>query len=110
MFESAKDPTTGESNSGAAGGGSCAAEPTGDWDAARRARSLLETYLLPASGGGAWGGAGRGAGRGGGGGYPGYGGDSHRGRFGGGGATEGRAVAGQLGAGVASASSSEAAP
>jgi hypothetical protein len=95
-------------NSGAVGGGSGAVEPTGSCDASRRAaRSLLETYLPlagAASGGAGWG---CGVGRGGAGGY---GVGPHRGRFGGGGETEGRPVATQLEAGVPSASSSEAAP
>jgi hypothetical protein len=95
-------------NSGAVGGASGSVEPTGACDADRRAaRSLLETYLPlteAASGGAGWD---CGVGRGGGGGY-GLG--PHRGRFVGGGGTDGRPVSTQLEAGVPSASSSEAAP
>lgn len=82
------------------------AEPTGTGDAARRARSLLETYL-PLAGALSGGAACRGAERGRGGRY---GVGSHRGRFGGGGASEGRILVAKLGAGVPSASSSEVAP
>jgi hypothetical protein len=74
---------------------------------ARRARSLLETYLPltgAASGGAGWGCR---VGRGGGGGY---GVGPHRGRFGGGGETAGRSASTRLEAGVPLASSSEAAP
>lgn len=59
-FESVMDPNV-ESNSAVAGGGSCDAESAGARDAARRARSLLETYLplaIDASGAAALGGGG----------------------------------------------------